>query len=1030
MEKNIFSYFIRSYRVTFLVIAALGIYGTYTALALPRESTPEIKIPIAVVVTVYPGASPRDVEELVTTPIEKKVENIDGLKKLTSNSGLGISTITAEFNAEADQKESTRLLREAVDGVNDLPDEAERPRIIEINFSDQPIVTLGVSGINDNRLLSLYAKQIADSIETIPGVSQVDVVGERNEQIGVRVNPAVLQKYGVSLGQIMQNIRANNINAPFGSVETGSFGYELRMVEKFQNIADVANTPIRVAGGSTVPLSEVATVVQELSDNNSESRISVNGGESTLSVSLNVRKKTGGNIVQIVDEVQKKIEELKKSELPKGIEVTSFADQAEEIQKSLHDVEDAGLETLAIVFIVLWIFLGWREALLASLSVPFTLFMSFIFLGFTGTTLNNISLFSLILAIGLLVDDAIVVIDGIYAQQNTGSLAEHASRVIKEFFKPLTAGTLTTVAAFFPMLLVSGIIGQFLSTIPKVISATLLSSLFVAVALLPAVAVRIFGVQKNEHQKERWFISKFQKINIWYTETISRILLRRKFQNRFIAILVILMVIGLSLPFTGLLKTGLFPAADVNFVLGNVELPPGSKKEATAAVMKQIEEKLRNVPEITSFVVNSGSSISTDFGGGGSSSASLGSFSINLNKEKKRTSSEVIDSIREDLKSITSAKITVENVSSGPPTSAPVELQVNGTDLHELDRISSEVMDELRTIPGTIEVDRSLRNSAGEFTFTLNRDALTQYGFSASDIAGILRTSVFGIEASNFLDEQGDEIKIQVSAKDESVQSVDELLALPLQTQFGNTITLGQVVNVTLNTSVNSIAHKDGKRTVTVTANVRPGVNSNEITTTLQEKLAQKKLPNGYTITYGGEQQDTVETFSQLYRSMIVAIILIVMIMVVEFNSYRQPFVMFLSIPLGLIGVLFGLLFLNGELNFASFIGLVSLTGIVVKNAILLVDRMNAAQEEGKSLSEAVRDAASSRFRPIILTTMTTSFGVVPLMFVDAFFRDLAMVIFTGLIFSTILTLGLIPVLYYRQQLKIQAKEARKAAAV
>lgn len=1030
MEKNIFSYFIRSYRVTFLIIIGLGIYGTYTGFALPREATPEIKIPIAVVVTVYPGASPRDVEELVTTPIEKSVENIDGLKKLTSNSSLGISTITAEFNAEADQKESTRLLREAVDGVNDLPSEVERPRIIEINFSDQPIVTLGVSGVNDNRLLSLYAKQIADSIETIPGVSQVDVVGERNEQIGVRVNPAVLQKYGVTLGQIMQSIRANNINAPFGSVETGNFGYELRMVEKYENITDVANTPIRVADGSTVPLSEVATVVQELSDSNSESRISVNGGESTLSVSLNVRKKTGGNIVQIVDEVQKKIEELKKSDLPKGIEVTSFADQAEEIRKSLHDVQSAGLQTLVIVFIVLWLFLGWREAILASLAVPFTLFMSFIFLGLSGATLNSISLFSLILAIGLLVDNAIVVVDGIYAQKDpTRSLEDHAAHVIGEFFKPLAAGTLTTVAAFFPMLLVSGIIGQFLGTIPKVLAATLLSSLFVAVALLPAVAVRLFRGEK-QHAEERWFTKKFMRVNQRYTQTIEWVLSRRKIQNRFIVTLVILMFVGLSLPFTGLLKTGLFPAADVNFILGNVELPPGSKKEATVEVMKQIEEKLRAVPEITSFVVNSGSSISTDFGGGGSASASLGSFSINLNKEKERTSSEIIDSIREDVKSITSAKITAENISSGPPSSAPVELQVNGTDVYELDRISSEVMDELRNIPGTIEVDRSLRNSAGEFTFTLNRDALTQYGLSASDIAGILRTSVFGIEASNFLDERGDEIKIQVSAKEESVQSIDELLALPIQTQSGQTLTLGQVVRVQLNTSISTIAHKERKRTVTVTANVRPGVNSNEVTATLQEKLAQKTLPNGYSITYGGEQQDTVETFSQLYRSMIIAIILIIMIMVVEFNSYRQPFMMFLSIPLGLIGVLFGLFFLGGELNFASFIGLVSLTGIVVNNAILLVDRMNAAQQEGKTTSEAVRDAASSRFRPIMLTTMTTSLGIIPLMWVDAFFRDLAMVIFTGLIFSTILTLGLIPVLYYRQQLKIQAKEARKAAAV
>ncbi len=1022
--KSFFAYFIRSYRITFLIILALGIYGTYNAFILPREASPEIKIPIAVVVTAYPGSSARDVEELVTNPVEEKVANIQGIKNLTSSSQLGLSTVTAEFNAEEDQKDAISRLREAVNGVTGLPEEALDPQVIEVNFSDQPIVTLGISGINDTRLLSLYAKKIADELETIPDVSQVDVVGERQEQIGVRVDPKVLQRYGLSLGQIMQGIRANNINAPFGSVDTGNFGYELRLVEKYKNISDVASTPIRLPSGQVLPLSEVAMVTQELADVNSESRISVRGEKSTLAVSLNVRKKTGGNIVNLVDTVQEKISELKKTSLPEEIAITSFADQAEEIRKSLSDVEDAGLETLAIVFGVLWLFLGWREALLASLSVPFTLFISFIFLGVTGTTLNSISLFSLILALGLLVDDAIVVIDGIYARKSVGSLGDHAAQTISEFFKPLTAGTLTTVAAFFPMLLVSGIIGQFLRTIPIVLTATLLSSLFVAVALLPAVAVRFFGIPTSPH-KERWFTKRFGQANTWYTSTIEWALQHRKFQNRFILVLVILMVVGLSLPFTGLLKTGLFPSADINFILGNVELSPGATKEATSRVMIQVEEHLLHVPEITSFVLNTGTGISTDFSGGGSSSASIGSFSINLDKNKKRSSLLIMDDLRKDLVSITDAKVTLQDISSGPPTAAPVELQVNGTDLDELDRLSTKVMEELKSIPGTVDIDRSLRNSAGEFNFTLNRDALVQYGLSASDIAQVLRASVFGLEVTNFLDEQGDEIKVQLSAQEQSVNSIDALLAMPIQTVSGQTITLQQVLNVDLNTSINTIRHKDRKRTVTVTADVASGVNSNEVTTTLKTKLDAMQLPSGYSFTYGGEQQETQETFTQLYQSMIIAIILIVMIMVVEFNSYRQPFIMFLSIPLGLIGVLFGLVLLRGELNFASFIGLVSLTGIVVKNAILLVDRMNAAHAEGKPVAEAVRDAAASRFRPIILTTLTTGLGVIPLMWVDAFFRDLAMTIFTGLMFSTVLTLGLIPILYYRQQMKLQAKAAK-----
>lgn len=1022
--KSFFGYFIGSYRITFLVIIGLGIYGTYTAVVLPREATPEISIPIAVVVTAYPGSSARDVEELITDPIEEKLANLDGLKNLTSSSQLGLSSVTVEFEAEENQERAMQRLREAVDGVTDLPEEAFDSQVIEVNFSDQPIITIGISGINDTRLLSLHAKTIAEAIEAIPDVSQVDIVGERQEQVGVRIDPNVLQRYGISLGQILQAIRTNNINAPFGSVETGRYGYELRLVEKYQNIADVASTPIRVQNGSIVPLEEVATVTQELADVSSESRISVGGKESTLAVSLNVRKKSGGNIVALVDEIQSSVEELQKSSLPKDLTVSYFADQAQEIRKSLRDVQDAGLQTLVVVFCVLWLFLGWKEALLASLSVPFTLFMSFIFLGVSGITLNSISLFTLILAIGLLVDNAIVVVDGIYTKTDDLSLEDHASSTIASFFKPLVAGTLTTVAAFFPMLLVSGIIGQFLRTIPIVFTATLLSSLFVAVVLLPAVAVKFFK-KDTENKHKRRFPELFDRLNARYVLFIERVLARRQFQNRFIGVLVVLMIVGLSLPFIGVLKTGLFPAADVNFILGNVELPAGSTKESTVSVMAEVEKYLLPVPEIKSFVLNTGTGISTDFSGGGSSSASIGSFSINLDPEKERSSLEIMDDLRSSMASITSAKVTLEDVSSGPPSAAPIELQVNGTDIRELDVLSAKVMDEIKAIPGTTEIDRNLRNSAGEFTFTLNRNAIAQFGMSASDVAQLLRASVFGLEVTNFLDERGDKIIVELSAQKSSVQSVDAILRMPVQTPRGEFITLEQVLNVSLNTSINTIRHKDRKRTVTVTADVVSGTNSNEVTAQLQEKLDSFALPAGYNITYGGEQQETEETFTQLYQSMIIAILLIVMIMVVEFNSYRQPFIMLLSIPLGLIGVLFGLTLLGGELNFASFIGLVSLTGIVVNNAILLVDRMNAAQKEGKAVAEAVRDAAASRFRPIILTTLTTGLGVIPLMGVDAFFRDLAMVIFTGLIFSTVLTLGLIPILYYRQQMKMLSKQAQ-----
>ena len=499
--KGFFSYFIGSYRVTFLVIGALIIFGTTTAVSLPRESAPEIKVPIAVVVTAYPGASARDVEELVTNEVEDKVANVEGLKKVTSTSQLGVSTVTAEFFAEEDQQESLRRLREAVDTVTDLPEDATDPRVIEISFDGSPILSISLSGINDTRLLSAYAKEVADKVESIPNISSVAIVGERTEEIGVVVKPQQLERYGVSIGQIVGVLKANNINAPVGRVETDGFGYEVRLVGRYGSISDIAELNIATPT-ATVPLKELADIKLRLNETSSSSRVSVNGNPSTSAVTLQVYKKTGGNIIDIVDTVEAEIEAIKSSDFPAEIAITSFADQAEEIRTSLSNVTQSGLQTLVIVFTILWLFLGWREAVIASLAVPFTFFIAFIIFKLTGTTFNGISLFSLILALGLLVDNAIVITEGIYSDRKGKDIDEHASSIVQQFQKPLASGTLTTVAAFAPMLLVSGVIGQFLRTIPIVVSATLLSSLLVALAFLPAVATRVLRYDTGE-EKER-----------------------------------------------------------------------------------------------------------------------------------------------------------------------------------------------------------------------------------------------------------------------------------------------------------------------------------------------------------------------------------------------------------------------------------------------------------------------------------------------------------------------------------------------
>jgi multidrug efflux pump subunit AcrB len=1011
-------YWLRAPKVTFLVVVGLAAMGGWSLVTLPREATPEIDIPVGIVLTAWPGASARDVEELITKPVEKELLTLEGVDQVTSSSRLGVSTVTVEFEVKEELGEALRRLREATARVRDLPAEAERPEVVEVSFSSEPIISIGMGGPFDARLLTLYAQDLAEKLEAVAGVSAAEVIGGRQEEIKIELVPGELAAQGVSVGQVIAAIRAADVTAPFGQLTTEGFHYDLRLVGGVETVSEVAQLAVSLPNGQVVPLASLASVRLGLVETASESRIGVGGEEAQPAVTLQVRKTSGGNILRIINEVEEVIETSQKEFLPENLEITTFADQAAEIRKSLQNVTSSGVQTLVIVFALLWLFLGWRAALLTSLAIPLTFCLSFLVMVITGTTLNNISLFSLILSLGLLVDNAIVVVEGVAARGGKLGLGARAKAVVEQFSKPLMGGTLTTVAAFFPMLLVSGIIGQFLSVIPIVVAGTLLSSLLVALCFLPAVSVQLLGRWQGTGQssKERWFDRQFARLQERYEQFLRSKLKSRVWQRWFLGGLLALLVVGLSLPFMGILRTSLFPVVNIDFLIINGELPPGSTLEQTAKVAGKVEEGMRKVPEVENFVLNLGSASSLEIGGGGSSSEALFSLFVNLKKERERTSSAITETLRGEFAEITEAKVEIAEVSAGPPSAAPIELTVVGSDLEELDALSLELREELAQIEGVVEADRNLRRSAGEFNFVIDHHLLASRGLSAAEVAQALRAAVLGVEVTSWVGAENEKVVVRVQAREAAMAGVDDVLALPLVNAKGEVTRLAEVARVEVGTSVDAIRHREGDTAVTVTAKVEEGYNAAEISRQMEDRVQERVLPAGVEVVFGGEQEETVETFAELYRSMIVAVLLIVLILVAEFNSYRQPLIIFLSIPLALIGVLFGLVLLNGELNFAAFIGLVSLTGIVVNNAIILVDRMNNQRAAGVATEEAVLEAAKSRLRPIILTTITTAAGVAPLIWVDEFFRDMALTLITGLLFSTVLTLIFIPILYWRQQ--------------
>src|SRR3989344_3413517 len=520
---GIFGYLLANWRVNFLLMVGLGLFGAWAAVTLPREATPEVKIPFASVVTVYPGASARDVEELVTDVVEDKLENLAGVEEINSSSQLGVSAVSVEFSADEDLEGALRGLRESMAEVTDLPAEAEEPQVIEVSFENEPIITLGLGGLSDTQLLTLYAEELADDIRAVPGVSSVTVVGDREQEVQVVLSPERLAALQLSVGQVLGALAAANLNVPLGQVDFGDFGYDIRWQGRFTGVGDVAAVALTAPSGEVVRLDQIAAVNVGFEDSATESRMSINGQPSTPAVSLQVVKKTGGNIVDIVEDVQSTVARAKAERLPPAVFVETFADSAAEIRRSLSDLGDSAVQTLVVVFIVLWLFLGWKVALIAALGVPLSFAMSFIVFDFTDVTVNGISLFSLIIALGLLVDNAMVLIEGIERGVGKPQLREHAMAMIRQFQKPLIGGTLTTVAAFVPLLLVSGIIGEFLRTIPIVLTATLLSSLFVALAFIPGITVQMLQ-RESAGRGRRPLDRPYGRFQAWYDTMIARLL--------------------------------------------------------------------------------------------------------------------------------------------------------------------------------------------------------------------------------------------------------------------------------------------------------------------------------------------------------------------------------------------------------------------------------------------------------------------------------------------------------------------------
>lgn len=1098
LRRTWINFFVVNFRVVILLMIILTGLGVYSFLALPRESNPEVKIPIAVVVTVYPGASPADIEELVTKKLETAISGVKDVSAVTSQSSNSVSSITVEFDARADLESSIRSLRDAVTNAQpELPSEANDPLVREISLDDTPILVMSLSGYSDGFRLREAGERIKDEVEKIPGVREVLISGGDEKEFAVSYDPQKLSFYNLSAEQANQKIRAANLVIPAGTFEGDRLAYPIRADGRFFTAAQLAAIPIfHTDNGAIVYLRDIATVEEKSIKKEVYSRLSSKGQVATDDVTLQIVKKTGGNIIDTVAKVRLVTEEEISKSAP-GLRYDAVMDMSEEIEKSFDQLTHDFLLTLILVFGILFLIVGLKEALVAGLAIPLVFFASFGVMLQSGISLNFLSLFSLILALGLLVDDAIVVVSATKQYLRSGKFTpeEAVLLVLNDFKVVLLTTTLTTVWAFLPLLMASGIIGEFIKSLPITVSVTLISSLVIALVInhpLAAVLERIrlthrmfmvswflsliialacgffgglvgavaavlllmvatwalvwyrrggqFSLYKNADLSEREWVSdelikkklreqgshendnfgqrllhgivRFDMVLPIYEKHLRRLLATKKTRLATLAVTLLVFIAAIALPATGIIQSEFFPPSDSTQLNISLEAPTGLKLDETDKIARQVEEKLYQYPEIEAFTTIVGRGGSDSFAAG-SSMSNLASFTLKLSPEDDRDikAYELADKMNEDFRNIQAATVKAAAPSSGPPSGAAFEAQISGDDLQTLASIASELEDTLRQLPDVVQTDISLKDSPADYTFTLDSARLELYNLTAAQVGSALRLAITGTEVTTVIS-GGDETSVRASFAADKIPDLEAVQNLQIINSKQQPVFLKDVARVELKPSVSSILRVDQRRTVLLSANLKGGANAALTVAAFQDKIKDYAWPSGYSISYGGENEQNAESVMSVLRAMVVAFFLIISTLIIQFNSFKQAFMVLVTVPLALIGVFFGLAVTGLNLSFPGLIGILALCGIVVKNAIILMDKINLNLKSGIPFVEAIVDAGKSRLEAIFITSICTILGIIPITMSNEIWRSLGGAIIFGLMLSSFMTLFILPVLF------------------
>ena len=1034
-----------------VVITALGVYAWVT---LPRDLIPEIVTYTARISTFYPGASAETVEKLVTARIEDAIEKVDQIDLITSKSSEGRSDISVQFEEISDRDFDKRIqdLRNAVDRIKDLPSELlDQPEVVAVDISNGvPMVTVAVSGNLDESQMKLAAEALEKQIIKIDGVSNIQVAGVRDREIWVEVDPDRLKSYNLVAEQVSLALSQRNLNLPAGVLEVGQSEFLVRTMGEFRSVAEIAETIIKVTTyGTPVRVKDIATVRDTYQEARTLSRI--NGQPS---ISLTIQKKNDGNAIRIIDQIRKIVtpytegqtnpvnqmiqkisSKLTPIELPPETKISLVNDSSVLLRERLGILQNNALLGLVLVVVFLWLFMGSRNAFFAALGIPTAILGALWILKLMGSSINASTLFGLILVIGIVVDDAIVVIENVFRRMEEGlSPAKAAIVGAQEVAWPVLSASLTTMAAFLPLILMSGIPGQFMRVVPITGVVVILASLVEVFAILPAHIAEWSKptTANSEESHSNWFVN----IQDRYVELLNRILDWRY-------VIVFGTVLGTFvfsiLAFISLPKE-LFPGEDFPQFYIKVDMPTDYGIEETTQFMEKLERVVKSLPkeEYVALVTNIGLQTPTNGLEGTSISSNVAEVLVELvpKDERNRSRDEIIEFLRLQMTEITGAeKIYFDKQEGGPPRGRDVEVKVKGDRIPQLVAIANQLKKKLSSIDGVFDVKDDFKSGKPEIRLRTKGEKLRQFGLTIFQVANNVRNAIEGNTCTVYRDAD-EAIDVVVKYTKNSMNTIDALSQMMIATPSGISVPLKDIAQISRENSLVDIKRFDVERAITVSASVDREVTSPAIATQVLQATFEDigfRYP-GYSLDFRGEFDQILESFKELGLKLLpMGVMLMYFILGAQFKSFLQPFIILFAIPFGVIGAMVGLLITQSTLSLIALFGVVALAGIVVNDSIVLIDFINQRRNQNQKsktyddqekandpvdeLRDAVLKGSRLRLRPIVLTSLTTIAGLIP-MFLglggkSPIWQPLASTIIFGLLFSTLLTLFVMPALYY-----------------